>query len=393
MSAYQKVYEEKRGHAAGSDDAEKQASQLASDVRYKAKGKVPEGATKEEKIKIFLQILGASPAPNSVKAMAKQKLLGEEVVKEMRFDDGKSGERLKALAKKRKIPMSKMKNHPQFKDDVKEGSSYGITRGSGKPSGAMAAFGKAPRTQKGAMAYDGPNKERSEAADRVIAKTKAKRKKMKEEVEQINELKTKTMLNYIDKASDSASKQLDKANKTTSRKKEVKARLKMDSRERGIEMAKDKIMKRVKEEFVDEMAAPVKKPPKEKKMTRSLLDNIRKLNTGAGSQYESVQSIKEIKAPRNAELEDRIDKIEDKTMSPVEKFFKKPKPVYAKEGMDAVGKEDKDIDNDGDHDKTDKYLLNRRKAIGKAIAKKRGKVKEGFSAWRIDLDFNEQVKK
>ena len=63
------------------------------------------------------------------------------------------------------------------------------------------------------------------------------------------------------------------------------------------------------------------------------------------------------------------------------------------EAMDAVGKEDKDIDNDGDHDKTDKYLLNRRKAIGKAIAKKRGKVKEGFSAWRIDLDFNEQVKK
>ena len=32
-----------------------------------------------------------------------------------------------------------------------------------------------------------------------------------------------------------------------------------------------------------------------------------------------------------------------------------------------VGKEDKDIDNDGDHDKTDKYLLKRRKAIGKAI--------------------------
>ena len=63
------------------------------------------------------------------------------------------------------------------------------------------------------------------------------------------------------------------------------------------------------------------------------------------------------------------------------------------EKMDPVGKEDKDIDNDGDHDSTDKYLLNRRKAIGKAIAKKRGKVKEGFSAWRIDLDFNEQVKK
>jgi hypothetical protein len=34
--------------------------------------------------------------------------------------------------------------------------------------------------QKGAMAYDGPNKERSEAADRVLAKTKKKKKKMNE---------------------------------------------------------------------------------------------------------------------------------------------------------------------------------------------------------------------
>ena len=82
MTAYQKVYEEKRGHAAGSDDTEKQASQLASDVRYKAKGKVPEGATEEEKRKIYLQILAASPAPNVVKSMAKEKLLGEEVVEE-----------------------------------------------------------------------------------------------------------------------------------------------------------------------------------------------------------------------------------------------------------------------------------------------------------------------
>jgi hypothetical protein len=298
MSAYQKVYEEKRGHAAGADDTEKQASQLASDVRYKAKGKVPEGASKEEKMKIFLQILGASPAPNVVKAMAKQKLLGEEVVKEMRFDDGKEGKekRKEALRKKRGMTKAQMDKHPQFKDDVKEGSSYGITRGSGKPSGPMAAFGKkkkkeeeekAPRMQKGAMAYDGPNKERSEAADRIIAKTKKKRKKMNE------------MSCPSPKVVDTSSKS------------------------------------------------------KEKKMTPNILDKIRKLNTGAGSQFEQV--------------------------------------VHEK--MDPVGQEDKDIDNDGDHDSTDKYLANRRKAIGKAIAKKRGRVKEGFSAWRIDLDFNEQVKK
>ena len=269
MSAYQQVYEAKRGHAAGDSDVEKQASQLASDVRYKAKGKIKDGASDEEKKKVFMSILNASPASSSVKAMARQKLLGEEVVQEMRFDDGKEGtkKRLKALEKKRGM---KMPNHPQFKTEE-----------------------KAPRMQKGAMAYDGPNKPASEAKDRLLMKAKKKREKM-----QMNSYKPEG-------------------------------------------------------ELVDEMAAPAEKKPKEKKMTRSLLDNIRKLNTGAGSQYEQV--------------------------------------VHEK--MDPVGKEDKDIDNDGDHDSTDKYLLKRRKAISKAIAKKRGKVKEGFSAWRIDLDFNEQVKK
>ena len=43
-------------------------------------------------------------------------------------------------------------------------------------------------------------------------------------------------------------------------------------------------------------------------------------------------------------------------------------------GLDPVGQEDKDIDNDGDHDKSDKYLLKRRKAIGKAIATRKEEV-------------------
>ena len=50
-------------------------------------------------------------------------------------------------------------------------------------------------------------------------------------------------------------------------------------------------------------------------------------------------------------------------------------------GLDPVGKEDKDIDNDGDHDKTDKYLLKRRKEIGKAIRKRADKkIKEAYLA-------------
>ena len=45
------------------------------------------------------------------------------------------------------------------------------------------------------------------------------------------------------------------------------------------------------------------------------------------------------------------------------------KSIMKNEAMDKVGKEDSDIDNDGDVDKSDKYLHARRKAIGKAIRK------------------------
>ena len=44
--------------------------------------------------------------------------------------------------------------------------------------------------------------------------------------------------------------------------------------------------------------------------------------------------------------------------------------------LDAVGKEEKDIDNDGDHDKSDKYLLNRRKVRSKIIKMKESALDE-----------------
>jgi len=162
---------------------------------------------------------------------------------------------------------------------VKEGSAYGIYKGDGVMKIGKKEEEKAPRKQKGAMAYDGPNKERSEAADRVIAKTKAKRKKMKESYGRNPLTGLPTGLKSEDKKKD------------------------------------------------------------EKPMT--------------------VNQRRQMKV----------------------------------EAMDPVGQEDGDINNDGKKDGTDKYLKSRRDAIGKAIAKKRGRVKEGFSAWRIDLNFDEQVKK
>jgi len=47
-----------------------------------------------------------------------------------------------------------------------------------------------------------------------------------------------------------------------------------------------------------------------------------------------------------------------------------------KEGLDPVGKEDGDVNNDGKKNSTDKYLMKRRAAIGKAMGKK--KMSEGI---------------
>ena len=276
MSAYQQVHEAKRGHAAGDSDVEKQASQLASDVRYKAKGKVKDGASEEEKKKIFMQILGASPAPTAVKSMAKTKLLGEGSMYGITKGDGMSfPERLKKKAKEKKKKMSEEK----------------------KPLPTTKMYRKAGNLSREALSKGLDSKEGSKAQDRSskIVSTISTAK----EKERFSKMKTPA------------------------------AQLR-------------------NEEVVDEM--------------------MRNKLTGLPT------------------LKPEAKKPKEKPITPQQRRM-------MPEGMDPVGQEDGDINNDGKKDGTDKYLMNRRKAIGKAIAKKRGKVKEGFSAWRIDLDFNEQVKK
>ena len=64
----------------------------------------------------------------------------------------------------------------------------------------------------------------------------------------------------------------------------------------------------------------------------------------------------------------------------------KSEKVGKKGKMDPVGKEDGDINNDGKKDGTDKYLMNRRKAIGKAIASKKESVE-----WEALSELSEKV--
>ena len=276
MSAYQQVHEAKRGHAAGDSDVEKQASQLASDVRYKAKGKVKEGASEEEKKKIFMQILGASPAPTAVKSMAKTKLLGEGSMYGITKGDGMSfPERLKKKAKEKKKKMSEEK----------------------KPLPTTKMYRKAGNLSRTALSKGLDSKEGSKAQDR-----------------------SSKIVSTI-----STAKEKERFDKMTTPKAQLR-----------------------NEEVVDEM--------------------MRNKLTGLPT------------------LKPEPKKQKEKPMTPQQRRM-------MPEGMDPVGQEDADINNDGKTDGTDKYLKNRRAAIGKAIAKKRGRVKEGFSAWRVELDFNEQVKK
>jgi hypothetical protein len=88
----------------------------------------------------------------------------------------------------------------------------------------------------------------------------------------------------------------------------------------------------------------------------------------ARKQYENLKKQKlEIEF---SEQEAKDFKSAPRIQEPAEES-KKLSSRLTKEKLDPVGQEDGDIDNDGDEDKTDQYLLKRRKAISKAIKKQK----------------------
>ena len=376
MAAYQKVYEEKRGHAAGASDTEKQASQLASDVRYKAKGKVPEGASKEEKRKIFLQILNASPASGVVKAMAKEKLLGEEIVHEKYGlqQIGKLGQKAKKLDR-RLGTKAFAKDKAKFKQGVKD-AVFGKTT-SGKltriAAGGTAAYMIGRKDESGAN-VDRNLKVGVLKKAGFVPKTKIEpltSQSIKYE-EVVHEMRFDDGKEGTEKRKEALRKKRGLTKAQMDKHPQFKTEEKESTKDKLISMAKKK-----KEKY--------DKQPQAYKNNPAFGDESHFKTVG-----ESLgDSIKEVKKTAQAAVKQNPKKkrqnIGDDGTANTE--FNEAKK------LDPVGQEDGDINNDGKKDSTDSYLMNRRKAVKKAIAKKRGKVKEGFSAWRIDLDFNEQVKK
>ena len=420
MSAYQKVYEEKRGHAAGDSDVEKQASQLASDVRYKAKGKVKPGASDEEKKKVFIQILGASPAPQAVKSMAKQKLMGEEFVGEglgdvvknimkgsaqkqqygMTGDDmsavrkvsKETGGSIPEIRKKRREQIGGSKIHNQrqldkFIDKSEKDKVPVVTKQSGE-YGSDTAIKRKYNPKKGVEFTDKFGK------DTYPSK---QYNSYEPEGEVIDEMR----FNDGKEGTEKRKEALRKKRVLTKDQMDKHPQFKTEGKAYGITRGKGPggAMKK----FLDAKARKLQKEydsqSKEKKNNPAFQSN--RLNpkpvyNSHEPQGDVVNEMSGTKKSKPKNPKDMSKGVEQKAPVDYRTLAQSHVPVgniFNEKKMDPVGQEDGDINNDGKKDGTDKYLMNRRKAISTAIKKKRGRVKEGFSAWRIDLDFNEQVKK
>jgi len=105
---------------------------------------------------------------------------------------------------------------------------------------------------------------------------------------------------------------------------------------------------------------------------------------GAYKAMQEVEHVDEMIDPKGAVRMDAAKGKKKETQDEIDKRLMlgkhSPAVKYAKtqkEGLDPVGKEDGDVNNDGKKNtKTDKYLMNRRKAIGSAIKNKMSSMKK-----------------
>ena len=393
VDAYASIYEARRGHAAGSSDLEKQASQLASDVRYKAKGRVKEGTNREELKKIYLGLIQSSPAPNVVKQMAKKKLIGEGYISEEGYDVARDEGRVRP-SKDKKDATTMQKSSTQTEKQKLERQKKGdqalknvvddLRKKYGK--NVIMKVGKKQKTNEETELQRIQNAIKTKTmngkplTDKQIEGLKAGLTQGGNKVEMGEEKKPLPKTKMYRKAGNLSRKALSKGldskegSKAQDRSSKIVSVISSDDERKRFAKMKTKKSELRNEELVDEMSCP----------SPAVIDRKKKKKSGMSLTKESYGRNPLTGLPTG--LKSEGEKRKEKGMTDKERY-KIP------EGMDPVGKEDGDINNDGKKDGTDKYLMNRRKAIGKAIAKKRGRVKEGFSAWRIDLNFDEQVKK
>ena len=411
MDAYLSVYEDKRGHAAGSSDAEKQASQLASDVRYKAKGKVPEGASKEEKRKIYLQILNASPAPAVVKQMAKEKLLGEQYLPEEEYDRYRDEKLMRGGDHRSKE--TKERSYSRSEDDDKKKGDTPMQKEFKKKYGKKATALDAVKQDimkkygKGAIMKTKKKKKVDEAVDpsRGAARRSGKLStgKARRNSDDIKK--------FMQMGKDAAKNE--KLNKARGEGPDAYRKAKLDSGTKagksnllkGIEKAKRPVGGKlgmtaaraaggvgaglVAANAVKNMISAIKQNEsyviEDAKMKRQSDEDLKK----AHDKFSSMDS-----SPANDFMKKRIEKeMKRRKKSVSEGLDRAIKEVQKTASVKPLKPKKKRQDTGDDGTANTEFNENVMSPVELAIAKKRGRVREGFSAWRTDIRFNEQLKK
>ena len=441
MDAYLSVYEDKRGHAAGSSDAEKQASQLASDVRYKAKGKVPEGASKEEKRKIFLQILNASPAPAVVKQMAKEKLLGEQYLPEEEYDRYRDEKLMRGGDHRSKE--TKERSYSRSEDDDKKKGDTPMQKEFKKKYGKKATALDAVKQDimkkygKGAIMKTKKKKKVDEAVDpsRGAAK-KPDNKKMGAAISQADaDVEPKMTPSPMG----SGARDVRRSGKLSTGKARRNANDIRDFMAMGKNAAKNEKLNKARAEgpAASRKARMDVGSPVGKRNVMKNMDKVKRSGIPSGAvaraaggvgaalvaanavrnQFKQDESyvIEDAKMKRQSDedLKKAHDKFSSMDSSPANDFMKKRiekemkrRKKSVSEGLNRAIKEvqktasvkplkpkKKRQDTGDDGTANTEFNENKMSPVELAIAKKRGRVREGFSAWRTDIRFNEQLKK
>jgi len=119
---------------------------------------------------------------------------------------------------------------------------------------------------------------------------------------------------------------------------------------------------------------------------KDVVEAIKRLSAGAGNYImsETDEWFDGVTVKRDVKEINNTSKLFEKASIEMEAIQQRLESLYEdlggklgryyelSEKLDAVGKEDGDVDNDGDEDKSDEYLANRRKTVSKAVDKNEG---------------------
>ena len=190
-----------------------------------------------------------------------------------------------------------------------------------------------------------------ERGKKVAGAVLAKLRKM-DEAEELDELDKSTLGSYVKKAARDVQQNTYRSGLSAARGVTNEPSIsKTQKRQQGIAKAVNKLTSEDIEQTNEAQTSAAARYAKAKMSSQAKTTMKHVANPTAGE----MQAAKDIK-PGIAGYRDRAAMLKSAE-----------KDGRLKEGMDSVGKEDSDINNDGKTDKSDSYLLNRRKAIKTAM--------------------------